>query len=40
MPNMTCIQQKQCFAGGRWMYVIFMCQQALEKLVKSMVGDN
>jgi HEPN domain-containing protein len=32
------------FAGGRWVYVIFMCQQALEKLVKGLyllyVDDN
>ncbi|MFP3043094.1 HEPN domain-containing protein [Treponema primitia] len=28
------------FAGRRWMYVIFMCQQAFEKLVKGAVGDN
>jgi HEPN domain-containing protein len=32
------------FAAGRWMYVIFMCQQALEKLVKGLyllyIDDN
>jgi HEPN domain-containing protein len=32
------------FAGGRWMYVIFMCQQAIEKLVKGLyllyIDDN
>lgn len=30
--------------GGRWLYVVFMCQQAVEKLVKGLyvlhVGDN
>ncbi|GMO15855.1 MAG: HEPN domain-containing protein [Treponemataceae bacterium] len=24
------------FATGRWMYVVFMCQQAIEKLVKGL----
>jgi HEPN domain-containing protein len=32
------------FSGGRWMYVIFMCQQAIEKLVKGLyllyIDDN
>lgn len=32
------------FAGGRWLYVAFMCQQALEKLCKGLfvlfVGDE
>ena len=30
--------------GGRWLYVVFMCQQAVEKLVKGLyvlyLGDN
>ncbi len=32
------------YAGGRWLYVVFMCQQAVEKLVKGLyvlyVEDN
>jgi HEPN domain-containing protein len=32
------------FASGRWIYVVFMCQQAIEKLVKGLyvlyVDDN
>ena len=32
------------FAGGRWFYVVFMCQQALEKLSKGLynfyIDDN
>jgi HEPN domain-containing protein len=32
------------FSGGRWMYVIFMCQQAIEKLIKGLyllyIDDN
>lgn len=32
------------YASGRWLYVAFMCQQAIEKLVKGLytlyVGDN
>jgi HEPN domain-containing protein len=32
------------FSSGRWFYVVFMCQQALEKLVKGLytvyVDDN
>jgi HEPN domain-containing protein len=32
------------FAGGRWFYVIFMCQQAVEKLTKGLytlyIDDN
>ena len=32
------------FATGRWYYVIFMCQQAIEKLVKGLyilyIDDN
>ncbi len=32
------------YAGGRWLYVVFMCQQAIEKLVKGLyvlyVDDN
>ena len=24
------------FVGGRWLYVVFMCQQAIEKLVKGL----
>ena len=24
------------FTGGRWLYVVFMCQQAIEKLVKGL----
>jgi HEPN domain-containing protein len=32
------------FSTGRWLYVIFMCQQSIEKLVKGLftlyVGDN
>jgi HEPN domain-containing protein len=24
------------FAGSRWLYVVFMCQQAIEKLVKGL----
>jgi HEPN domain-containing protein len=24
------------FLGGRWLYVVFMCQQAIEKLVKGL----
>jgi HEPN domain-containing protein len=24
------------FEGGRWLYVVFMCQQAIEKLVKGL----
>ncbi|MDR1328667.1 MAG: HEPN domain-containing protein [Oscillospiraceae bacterium] len=24
------------FGGGRWLYVLFMCQQAIEKLVKGL----
>jgi HEPN domain-containing protein len=32
------------FNGGRWLYVVFMCQQAVEKLVKGLytlyVDDN
>lgn len=32
------------YEGGRWLYVIFMCQQAIEKLVKGLyvlyVDDN
>jgi HEPN domain-containing protein len=32
------------FASGRWVYVVFMCQQAIEKLVKGLyvlyVDDN
>jgi HEPN domain-containing protein len=32
------------FAGGRWLYVVFMCQQAIEKLVKGLyllyIDDN
>ena len=24
------------FAGGRWLYVVFMCQQAIEKLCKGL----
>ena len=31
-------------SGGRWLYVVFMCQQAIEKLVKGLyviyVDDN
>jgi len=23
-------------SGGRWLYVVFMCQQAVEKLVKGL----
>ncbi|MDR1038143.1 MAG: HEPN domain-containing protein [Deltaproteobacteria bacterium] len=26
------------FATGRWFYVLFMCQQSIEKLVKGLVG--
>jgi len=25
-------------SGGRWLYVVFMCQQAIEKLVKGLYG--
>ena len=25
------------FAAGRWLYVIFMCQQAIEKLCKQRI---
>ena len=32
------------YRGGRWLYVVFMCQQSLEKLVKGLytlyIGDN
>lgn len=32
------------FSGGRWLYVVFMCQQAVEKLVKGLyllyINDN
>jgi HEPN domain-containing protein len=32
------------FASGRWLYVVFMCQQAIEKLVKGLyllyIDDN
>ena len=32
------------FAGGRWFYVVFMCQQAIEKLCKGLynfyIDDN
>jgi HEPN domain-containing protein len=32
------------FSGGRWLYVVFMCQQAVEKLVKGLytlyIDDN
>ena len=35
---------KTMFAGGRWFYVAFMCQQALEKLCKGLynfyIDDN
>ncbi|MCL2220656.1 MAG: HEPN domain-containing protein [Chitinispirillia bacterium] len=24
------------YVGGRWLYVVFMCQQAIEKLVKAL----
>ena len=27
---------KTMFTGGRWLYVVFMCQQAIEKLVKGL----
>jgi len=27
---------KAMLAGGRWLYVVFMCQQAIEKLVKGL----
>jgi len=32
------------YNGGRWLYVVFMCQQAVEKLVKGLytlyISDN
>jgi len=27
---------KAMLSGGRWLYVVFMCQQAIEKLVKGL----
>ena len=35
---------KTMLSGGRWLYVVFMCQQAIEKLVKGLytlyIDDN
>ncbi len=31
---------KSMFASKRWLYVVFMCQQAIEKLIKALYIDE